>query len=252
MRSILGEKGIGRLAIAAIGKQVLVLTRAERDDVLHNVVACFIHWGLFEIPGIDLNEIEIPIETWSGNGLPDGRFVETLIENVRENVNTLGNKIPKTTRSSILHDLETFKIAPDVLNQRLGGLSLSNRRGTHFFIHPVDPILEKDIDGGGDGEFAAPLKKNLIGFCNTMMPDAPVPAVRIAIRDHRVDGSIHDLAADFFTPEDFKSADHQFEGKFDEFGQFNGTLSIYRGKPIKYILPWNGAGGKRQVAGRLD
>ena len=250
LRSILGEKGIGRLAIAAIGKQVLVLTRAERDDVLHNIVACFIHWGLFEIPGLDLSEIEIPVETWSGNGLPDGRFVETLIESVRENVNTLGDKIPETTRSSILHDLESFKIAPDVLNQRLGGLSLSNGRGTHFFIHPVDPILDTDIDGGGGTDsFAPPLTKNLIGFCNTMTPDAPVPAVRITIRDHRVDGSIHDLAAEFFTPEDFKSADHQFEGKFDEFGQFTGTLSIYGGKPIKYVLPWNGAGGKTTRCG---
>lgn len=249
LRSILGEKGIGRLAIAAIGKQVLVLTRAERDDVLYNIVACFIHWGLFEIPGIDLNEIEIPIETWSGNGLPDGRFVETLIESVRENINILGNKIPETTHSSILHDLESFKIAPDVLNQRLGGLSLSNGRGTHFFIHPVDPILETDIDGGSDTEFAPPLKKNLIGFCNTMTPDAPVPAVRIAIRDHRLDGSIHDLAAEFFSPEDFKSADQQFDGKFDEFGQFTGMLSIYGGKPIKYVLPWSGAGGKKTSCG---
>lgn len=250
LRSILGEKGIGRLAIAAIGKQVLVLTRAERDDVLHNIVVCFIHWGLFEIPGLDLSEIEIPVETWSGNGLPDGRFVETLIESVRENVNALGNKIPETSRSSILHDLESFKIAPDVLNQQLDGLSLANGRGTHFFIHPVDPILETDIDGGGDKElFAPPLKKNLIGFCNTMTPDAPIPAVRIAIRDHRVDGSIHDLAGEFFAPEDFKSADHQFDGKFDEFGQFTGTLSIYGGKPIKYILPWNGAGGKTTRCG---
>jgi len=253
LRSILGEKGIGRLAIAAIGKQVLVLTRAERDDVLHNIVACFIHWGLFEIPGLDLSEIEIPVETWSGNGLPDGRFVETLIESVRKNVNTLGNKIPDATRSSILHDLQSTKIAPDVLCQRLGGLSLANGRGTHFFIHPVDPILETDIDGGGNTELFAPsLKKNLIGFCNTMTPDAPVPAVRIAFRDHRVDGSIHDLLdpdIEFFTTDDFRSADHQFEGKFDEFGQFDGTISIYGGKPIKYVLPWNGARGKPTTCG---
>jgi len=246
LRSILGEKGIGRLAIAAIGKQVLALTRAERDDVLHNIVACFINWELFEIPGLDLSEIEIPVETWSGNGLPDGRFIETLVESVRENINTLGNKIPETTRGSILHDLESFKIAPDVLNQQLGGLSLANRRGTHFFIHPVDPILESDIDGGSNTElFAPPLKKNLIGFCNTVTPDAPVPPMRITFSDHRVDGSIHDLLdpdIEFFTPEDFKSADHQFNGKFDKFGQFTGTLSIYGGKPIKYVLPWSGGG----------
>lgn len=253
LRSILGEKGIGRLSIAAIGKQVLVLTRAERNGVLHDIVACFVHWGLFEIPGLDMSEIEIAVETWSQKDLPDRKFVDKLVESVRQNVNMLENKIPKTTRSSILHDLEIFKIAPDVLYQRLGGLSLANGRGTHFFIHPVDPILEMDIDGSGDTElFAPPLKKNLIGFCNTMTPDAPVPAVSIAFRDHRMDGSIHDLVdpdIEFFTTADFKSADHQFDGTFNEFGQFTGTISIYGGTPIKYTLPWSGAKGKRTSCG---
>ncbi|WP_084312171.1 ATP-binding protein [Desulfobulbus elongatus] len=50
-RPITGEKGIGRLAIALLGSQVLVLTRAQREDGLHDLVACWLHWGLFEIPG---------------------------------------------------------------------------------------------------------------------------------------------------------------------------------------------------------
>ena len=61
LRPVLGEKGIGRLAIAAIGRPMLILTRAERNGKLKNLVACFIHWGLFEIPGLDLSEIEIPV-----------------------------------------------------------------------------------------------------------------------------------------------------------------------------------------------
>lgn len=252
LRPILGEKGIGRLAIAAIGRQVLVLTRAERDGVLHNIVACFIHWGLFEIPSLDIHEIEIPVATWSGKGLPDYKFVDTLVENVRKNVNSLGNKIPQEMRNSVLLDLNGFKIAPDLLSQQLGGLSLANGRGTHFFIHPVDPIIEKDIEGDDSGDFAAPLKKNLIGFCNTMVPDAPVPAICVVFRDHRLDNSIHDLLdpeIEFFTPQDFEHADQLFEGKFDEFGQFTGTLSIYGGKPIKYVLPWNSAGGRKTSCG---
>ena len=54
-RPLLGEKGIGRLAIALIGRQVLVLTRARVDGVPQGTItAAFIHWGLFELPGIDL------------------------------------------------------------------------------------------------------------------------------------------------------------------------------------------------------
>ncbi len=37
-----GEKGIGRLAIAAIGPQVLLVTRARRPDGLHPTVASFV------------------------------------------------------------------------------------------------------------------------------------------------------------------------------------------------------------------
>ena len=55
-RPMLGEKGVGRLAIAIIGPQVLVLSRAVRQEKKHDLVAAFIHWGLFECPGLDLDD----------------------------------------------------------------------------------------------------------------------------------------------------------------------------------------------------
>ncbi|MCK4504801.1 MAG: ATP-binding protein [Candidatus Aegiribacteria sp.] len=250
-RAILGEKGIGRLAIAAIGHQVLVLTRAERNGKLHDLVACFIHWGLFEIAGLDLSDIEIPVEKWTQPGLPDEAFIEGMTAKVSENVQSLGKRIPDRNRNAILQELADFRIAPDQLYPHIGGLSLDDTRGTHFFVRPVDPILESDIDETGS-DFASPLKKNLVGFCNTMLPNAPVPAVQIAFRDHRHDGGVHDLVdpeEEFFTPSDFKSADHHFEGEFDEFGQFSGQIQIYGGKPTKYILAWPGARGHQTKCG---
>lgn len=49
-RPIMGEKGIGRLAIARIGPQVLVMTRARRVDGLHDLVVSLVNWELFELP----------------------------------------------------------------------------------------------------------------------------------------------------------------------------------------------------------
>jgi len=69
-RPILGEKGIGRLSIAAIGPQVLILTRAKRENGLHDLVASYIHWGIFECPGVDLEDIDIPIRTFNEGKLP--------------------------------------------------------------------------------------------------------------------------------------------------------------------------------------
>src|SRR5438105_8539764 len=62
-RPIMGEKGIGRLAIARIGPQVLVMTRARRGELLQDLVVALVNWELFELPGINLDEIEIPVET---------------------------------------------------------------------------------------------------------------------------------------------------------------------------------------------
>ena len=67
-RPMMGEKGIGRLAIGVIGSQVLVLTRSYKSP--GEVTAAFINWRLFEYPGVDLDQIEIPVETFKGGDLP--------------------------------------------------------------------------------------------------------------------------------------------------------------------------------------
>ena len=79
-RVIMGEKGIGRLAIALLGRQVLILTRAERDRGMHDLVMCFIHWGLFEIPGVNLEDIEIPIKRFPGDRIPTLDDVDELLQ----------------------------------------------------------------------------------------------------------------------------------------------------------------------------
>ena len=65
-----GEKGIGRLAIAAIGPQVLLVTRARRTDGLHPTVASFMNWSIFELPGVSLDEIDVPILEFPNGQLP--------------------------------------------------------------------------------------------------------------------------------------------------------------------------------------
>lgn len=55
-RPLMGAKGIGRLAAAAVGRQLWMFTKTETS--LWNIV--YIHWGLFENPKLAIHEINVP------------------------------------------------------------------------------------------------------------------------------------------------------------------------------------------------
>jgi len=253
-RPILGEKGIGRLAIATIGPQVLVLTRAIREDGLHDLVVSFIHWGLFEIPGVDLDQIEIPIETLQGGELPNATLVRRLVKSVEKNVDNLSSQIGPDILEKIRGQLSSFTIDPSVVSDALGVPSLKdNGHGTHFYIMPTDPILESDIDEVSE-LIATPLQKMLLGFSNTMVPRRQESAILVRFRDHRPDGNVNELIGtdEFFTPDEFENADHHFYGSFNEYGQFSGSISYYRQSPINYQVAWPEAHGVKTDCGPFE
>ena len=251
-RIILGEKGIGRLAIATIGRQVLILSRAKRKEGLQDLVVSFIHWGLFEVPGVDLDSIVIPTEILPGGSLPDETLIRKLTSQVADNVRALANRIPSNDAATILKELDAFSIFPEQADKVFGRLSLRDEgQGTHFYVMPADTILERDIDEIGTDDIAAPLQRMLLGFSNTMMPNSPPPVIKTGFRDHKRDGRTIDLIGEqeFFTPDEFESADHQFSGEIDEYGQFEGIFSIYGNKPEKCTFEWPDAFGKRTACG---
>ncbi len=250
-RPIMGEKGIGRLAIAAIGSQVLVMTRATRRTGLSPLVASFIHWGLFEVPGVDLDQIHIPVEELPDGMMPDRSLVRKLANQVRVNIISLGNNITPHQRQLFLADLELANFDPSEVDARLAGPSLRGHGyGTHFYIRPINPILIDDIEGGGAGD-ASPLERMLLGFSNTMTPKRPQPGIVAEFRDNRADGTVEELIGGdtFFTPDEFESADHHIEGKFDEYGQFSGTVAVYRDTPRDHVIRWPQATGKKTECG---
>lgn len=245
VRPIMGEKGIGRLAIAAIGPQVLLLSRAIRPDGLHPLVVSLVNWRLFEIPGIDLSAIEIPVVELP-EGLPDEATLAELADQIRINLDSLAGQIPAEDVQSIRKDLELLRFSPAQLQPHLGEPYLGgDRYGTHFYIRPSAPILANDIDTGQE-DVASPLEKMLLGFSNTMMPTRAAPLIKTRFRDHREDGRVVELIGgdSFFTPEEFTAADHHIEGEFDHYGQFCGSVSVYHKEPIEHVIQWPGSTGR--------
>lgn len=253
-RRLLGEKGVGRLAIAIVGPQVLVLTRAKRDGELRDTVAAFIHWGLFECAGVDLDQIEIPIRTYPDGTLPDAEELRSMVGVFEANLEKLRDVLDDDTHDAILDDLRAFDFDPSEVDAYLPDMSLTgDGHGTHFLIKPASEMLAADIEEGWD-DGAPNLIKLLGGFANTMTPEHEEPVLRTAFRDHKTDDQFEDLIEEgkFFTPGEFLNADHRFEGRFDEYGQFRGTVWVYGHEYPEHIVSWQGGHGVPTRCGPFD
>ena len=256
-RPMLGEKGIGRLAIATIGPQLLVLTRAKTDEGGSDLTAAFLNWGIFEWPGVDLNDIEIPLRSFSSSTLPSAHDVANMVEEFRANAEEVGRRVERRLLERVAGELDRFDVDPQEINSYLREPSLvGNGSGTHFIIKPASPLLADDIDGDPSAsrvaalKKATPLKKALLGFSNTMTPGSQ-PLIHTSFRDHKTDELADDLIAEdeFFTPDEFRNADHRMRGMFDEFGQFRGEISIYGETIADHVIPWSGGRGARTLCG---
>lgn len=253
-RVIMGEKGIGRLAIAVIAPITLLLTRASRPDGLHDLVVALVHWGIFEQPGLDISAINIPIKEFLGGTLPTREDIKELVDLVAANLEDLKEEIDQVAFAQLRNDLERVRaIDPNKIDEslnigRMDPLSLRGEGyGTYFIILPVAPELDDDIDGGSDKE-SSKLERNLLGFSNTMSETNPV--ITTEFRDHHL-ADVESLIGpnNFFVSSDFKKTDQLFEGEFDSNGQFVGVVSIY-GKPRPFVCNWlDGRGRKPRCGG---
>jgi len=249
-RPMLGEKGIGRLAIATIGPQLLVLTRPKSGEGTFDLTAAFLNWSVFEWPGIDLEEIDVPLRSFAPGTLPSAQDVAEMVDEFHQNIETAASRVEVSLRKDLVNELKKFDVDPQEIDSYLNEPSLADHgHGTHFIIKPSSPLLIDDMDGDQTAsktamsKKATPLKKTLLGFSNTMMGSTSV--IHTAFRDHKTDEVDEDLIAgdEFFTPEEFRNADHRVHGKFDEFGQFRGEISIYGDTRADHIIPWSGGHG---------
>ncbi len=252
-RPILGEKGIGRLAIAAIGPQVLLLTRPLAGDEPGELVVGMINWSVFELQTAELDQIEIPTLVLPAGQLPSGEQITAMAESIRRNVDAVKSEADKATVKRINAELDHFDtLSITEIEHALGSPSLRESSGTHFFISPASPNLAAELTETTEPTVeAAPLLKTLLGFSNTMAPGHRPPNLNTEFRDHWSDDAWSDLISEsvFFTPSEFEAADHHFHGEFDEHGQFTGQVSVFGGEPVEWKHAWPAAHGKSTACG---
>ncbi len=252
-RAVMGEKGIGRLAIAFLGPQVLVLTRSANDDERDNLVMCYVHWGLFDQPYLNLDDVEIPIRNITGGGLPSNQDVIKLLDENIANIAKLQKKFPQSDLKYIQENISDFQMNPQDFVQSVKGLSLADHQsGTHFYVAPAHETVLADIKAeqkGSTKEFS----KCLLGFCNSTFAVNAPPPMATAFRYWPTDSQSDDLIGpgEFFTKDDLALSDQFVSGEVDEYGQFKGIVRVYEQEYSDHIISWKDGGGKHTAFGPL-
>lgn len=265
-RKTLGEKGIGRLSIAMIGPSVLVVSRANRNGNVSKIVVSFICWALFEIPGISIDEIPIPVKEM--DEMPNEDDVVEQIKEVLAFYETLkarnSYEISNTLDSRIKQALSISAFSPKKISHQYNNSSnpnyISNLNldaslcGTHFYISPVDPSLsellskeslyKKDLND---------LQKQLLGFFPTFIPGNQQDMITSLFIYRKDEFLPEDIISphEFLTIKDYEKTDHHFEGCFDNQGTFKGKISIY-GKVFEQEIPWKNSYGRKPKCGPFE
>ena len=237
-RPMLGEKGIGRLAVAAVGAQVLVLTRTHDSD---QTTIAFINWDLFSIPGINLDQVDIPLATLEASAGVGPAELGGLIEAVT----TTAKKLPISAarKEQILSEIAVFPLDMVELAAKLEGPKPLEDGGTQFIVFPVDEAVLADLQTDVDG--ITELQQALIGFAN---PLDGRPVIAVSFWDRPGPGRARELigTTQFWTEADLRDADHEVHGNFDEFGTFSGRVRVYD-RTRKHRVPRKGPPGLTRV-----
>lgn len=233
-RPITGEKGIGRLAIALLGSQVLVLTRARRADGLHDLVACWLHWGLFQVPGLNLDDIELPVETFRAGTLPTKAEIAAMRTRLLANVDAIAESHPDVDFKSILQEIKAFDPEPSYLDSYLREADAAilsvfgEGTGTHFIIAPANPVIRLELQTE-DREADCSFRRLMLGFYDQVFGDSLPAPITTSFKRWPPDSPIGEeylLPETFFTSDESQNAsDHYLAGDVDVFGQFLSEVS---------------------------
>ena len=220
----LGEKGIGRFAIGAVGSQVLVVSKRDRCPA----VAALVNWKMFELPGIDLDEVPVGMME-----LDDGELTAADVARLKTPLAEALSRFRRLDRakhwSRLLDGIhDTLNALPDDPFRAVPGLGLLGPTGTMFLISSVSEDLAAEIGTPGSKE-ASLFERTLHGFTDSWLGEASTPDFAVDFVDHRRGGDSESLLRpdDFFGPADFEQADHHVHGEFDEDGDFIGTIRIF-------------------------
>jgi len=218
----MGEKGIGRLSVAYLGSQMLMLTKKINQPCQ----ALFIDWRVLENYNLFIDDLEIPIEEFS-NVIEFENCFETIKSSFKANTNIEFWPEQNDIRIEIRKDLKKIVLPNFFYLEILSNFTKPESHGTSFVIFtPHEQLFElADFVNNTqkDKSTTIELRKSLSGLYNVMKGEQNFTTEF----DVFTDIGKYNLLDDFFTPEDLRISDHYIKGKFDEYGFFDGEVRVF-------------------------
>ncbi len=232
-RIIMGEKGIGRLAISTIGDTLLMITKTR--NAKYPYTALLINWSIVKNNRLLLSDINIPVLPLESIEELESGILAKMVEAVRNSISVHEEdglfKGFENTRASMLDQLQHFKLNIDAIKRT--GIE-SNQSGTIFYIADLNPDIRSFVRGQSrndpqGNEMNLELVQLLGNFVNRFRSETDI---QFSADVRFWDDDINDLksafdAWDSISPEDVDLHDHYFDIHFDENGIYTGTMNIF-------------------------
>ena len=256
-----GQKGIGRLSVAALGSQVLVISK----QVNKPFVACLVDWRLFENPFIFLDDLRLPViefETGAELVAQLPKMRDAVVENIS---GKNGTKDRAVCLQGAWANFDALEVAESKLSNNSASLKTSAliEAGANFHWDIAKYLQEWPVLDGrqpaGTAMVLAEINSSLkawlpIAATSTEADDSakdsllrtlsgfsdPYVKVKSDILDFRVivhsKGEVRTVIGreDGFDLPFLNSLDHILDGEFDTNGVFRGRVKVF-GKDLGNI-----------------
>ncbi len=234
LRVQLGEKGIGRFAIGALGSQVLAMSKHAGSPT----IAALVNWQMFELPGVDLDEVPVGLIELHADELTEAD-VRRLKTPLCEAVESFRSKDSSQSWQRRLDEIRaTIDALPDDPSWDVPDLGALGSSGTTFVVSPASGDLPADLEPQSSSE-ASLFDQTLHGFTDVWLREPTTPEFSVDFMDHRGGGDSESRLDpnEFFGTDDFDNADHHIRGQFDENGNFAGTIRIFAEDVSDFEIP---------------
>lgn len=248
-----GEKGIGRLSAAFLAPVALVLSQQAGGSIS----AVLVDWRLFENPFLALDQITLPVRTFSDReallvGLPP--MVDVIMENLgrRDDEGAIELTLEWARYSEAESAVGTTPTAAE-MEEFWRELPISARHleewpvfadlaehGTALYLLGAHHELSVWLNAAHDDDEAKKVKDRLKDILTGFTDSLSVPPVAFdyEVLAYRADVPRRILASsDVFDLKDFRELEHSVEGAFDETGVFRGTVKAFGEDLGERIIP---------------